>query len=494
MLSDKKHVNILSALSLIIPLAIFSITAWNSYGWDDEFFNIGRLEFNKSFLALIHHVNTTDLHPMGQYVINFLLYKVFGSYQSVRTAGAILTALSLWIYWHKTQRSSTTSNLLAYILLCLNPSILLWCSGLRWYTWLIPPVCALGLLMQKSGKNLSERETNKFWVCYFLLSIIMFHIAYCAIVIILVSFVCLIYERRKFLKREIKTILYCSIVSVLAISYQAFYFLTVHLKNGSHKLASMLGCIIGAGQNFLCGSAVIPISLSGIFFITGGLFLFVIFLFNAKHIIKSCQCKFFVFSCLVNIILKCAPGARYYTGFNVQQADFQVDTYSQIKNNKLRILILCLYFLGSVSGIYKIMTHTDTIKASWDTPYEKIINYVINSDPEKKSLVLTSNPVLAWHIRKNGFTTIDITGSDINDPESRGEYNDWKGSVIAVKTFRGSMNPEKYRKYVEYIESSNIKSREKFGYEKYAWFKRKLIAKSYPDYPDYMVEIFTFER
>ena len=296
MLKNKKIKSAFLILSLILPVAIFAFTAWNTHGWDDEFFSIKWLELDEPFLTLINRINHNDTQPIGMYVFDLFFYKIFNNWSAVRLSGAIIVAFSLWLYWFLTHKKESYANkFLSYILLCLNPSLLLWCTGLRWYTWLMPLICFLGILINKSKENFSENGKIKFWACYFFVSILMFHIVYYSAVLILASFLCICYERRKFLISELKIILSFGILSLILISYQAYFFFTVHYPNGSNVLnSSIFQCFLYAGQYFLSGAALIPVSFFGILSITAGIILFFVFIINSIKIIKSCSYKFFI--------------------------------------------------------------------------------------------------------------------------------------------------------------------------------------------------------
>ena len=482
----RKHNAVLIAATLAVPLLLFAFTAWNSYGWDDEFFNLEHLEQCKSLLQVITHFNSIDLHPVGQYVMNYILYGIFGSWQSVRLAGALTAALSLWLYWYMTRRrNDNLSCIFTYAILCLNPSFMLWCTSLRWYTYIMPPVCVLGILMRKSSEKFTDKGTLLFWLCYFMLCVLMFHIAYCSIIMILVSFFCILYTRRKFLIEESKIIITLMFISSFMIVYQAYAFFTVHYPNGRGKLVSMMMPFISAGQNFLCGSAVMPVSLSGMLLILSGVIIFIAFIMNIRSVMKNCANKYFVFGYLANIILKTGVGARYYTVFNPQQSDFMSEIYACIRSRRIRITALCLYLAGSITGIFSVITHTDKAKASWNTPYESIIAYIMNADPEKKSLTVTSNPVLCRHMKELGYNAIDINKHDL--PKESKEL------IFAVKTFRGTLNPMRNDEYISFIESHHAREHKFFGYDKYAEFKRR-VESAYPDYPDYYAEVFMIEH
>ena len=475
MFADRKTRRVFEVAGLAIMLVFFALTAWQSLGWDDEIFNMNVIEEGRSITELIKYINSGDVHPAGQYVICAVLYGILGSWKYVRLFGAILVSLSLWLYWKMTAKSRPDSDaLFSYIFLCLNPSILLWCTSVRWYTWIIPPMCFLGVMLHRAGDSFTKRGQLIYWSCYYAVSVILFHIAYCSIIIILVSFTCLLWERRKFLRDEIRIIFGLGTLSAILVSYQAYAFLTVHLPAGSVKLKSMLGCLVAAGQNFLCGSALVPVSPAGILLILGGLAIFSAFMFNVREIFRKCPEKFVFISYVVNILLKCAPMARYYTCLHPQAGDFMADSYSFIRNKTAKISVLALYLVGSIWGIVNVMTHNDTAKAGWDTPYEAIFRRIDEIDPEHKALIVTSNPTIAYHMKKSGWRTADVQA-------------DFSGAVIAVKTYAGSLARSEYYEYARRIEKSSATSGEKIGRDKYAWFKRKIDH----EYPDYYAEIFT---
>lgn len=479
MFADRKTRRVFEFAGLAVMLVLFVLTAWHSFGWDDEISSMNIVEEGRAITELIKYMSSWDVHPAGQYVICNVLYGVLGSWKYVRVFGAVIVSLSLWLYWKMTAKPRPDSAVLfSYIFLCLNPSILLWCTSVRWYTWIIPPMCFLGALLHMAGDSFTKRGRLIFWSCYYAVSIILFHIAYCSIIIILVSFACLLWERRKFLHDEMRVICGLGALSVIIVVPQSYIFLTVHFPAGSSKLVSMITSLVAAGQNFLCGSALVPVSPAGILLLLGSLAVFFAFLFNMKYILSKCPGKFVVISYAVNILLKCAPMARYYTCFHPQAGDFMADSYSCIKNKAAKISVLALYLAGSIWGIANVMTHNDTAKAGWDTPYEDIFRRIDEIDPGHKALVVTSNPTIAYHMKKSGRIAVDIQAHEIPA---------FSGPTIAVKTYVGSLNRRKYDEYVRLIENAATAPGEKLGRDKYAWFKKKMAS----DYPDYYAEIFT---
>ena len=484
MLSNKKLNSLILVCSFLLPIAIFCITAWQTHGWDDEFAAIRYVEQNSSFTDLVNFTNNNDPHPMGMYILDSFFYKIFNNWSIVRVVGALLTALSLWIFWVKTRKDDDfTADFLYYILICLNPSVLLWCSGLRWYTWILPFVCFLGLLMNKSSENFSRTGTIKFWCIYFILSVLMFYISYFAVIIISISFILICYERRKFLISELKLIVPLGLLSIILISYQAYCLLTVQFFIGKDLMTqSIIKYIAYAGQYFLSGAALTPVSVFGIVSAAAGVILFISFLINLRTISKNFYAKFWILSVVMNIFLKMAMFARYYVLLTPQHSAVIRDSFSLIKNKKLKVFVLIACCISTAGGIYAVMAHRNTIKASWNTPYAEIINRISSINETKNIPVATSNTVLEWYLKKDGFNIINF----LYDNNS---FDVFSRPMIIVKTFRGTLSTERYQELNNFIENHSVKAKFEIGYDDYAWFKRKFDS----DYPDYYAEIFLIE-
>lgn len=235
----------LAVISLVISLFLFSYTAYNSYGYDDEIFNIRHVESFSSLYSLMKaHLSgelvdgrLIDIHPLGQYVINYVLLKFLGSRSLVRVAGALIASLSLWLFWrYMLAARKWTDNftvLLSYMLICLNPSMLLWCTGVRWYTYFMPLVCLMGILFEPP-ECLGSRK-YLFWGLYFTVASVMFYLETSAALMISVSFILLLCQRRKTLRQEIGAVLIFGALSLFFVSRQIYILLTVIFPRVAHS-------------------------------------------------------------------------------------------------------------------------------------------------------------------------------------------------------------------------------------------------------------------
>ncbi len=474
---------VLVAASLILPLLLFSVIAYNSYGYDDEMFNIRHVESYSSLHSLIKsHLsgNFVDIHPLGQYVINYVLLKSLGSWSLVRVAGALIASLSLWLFWRYMAARKWEDYFalaLSYILICLNPSVMLWCTGVRWYTYFMPLLCFIGILFEPPA--FLDSRKYLFWGSYFVTATAMFFLETSAALMISISFIMLLFQRRARFKQEIGAVILFGLLSLAAVSKQIYIFLTIlypSVKNSS-EFYSLAYSFAGGGQNFLSGHAVMPVSVPGIILITANFIMFLVFVMNIKDVLSSWRNKFFVLSYSAIIAAKIGGKIRNFISTSALLGAFVTDSFTHIKNRKLKIFLLCLYITGTIWGIHNVMFHADTTKGSWNTPYGDVIAFLESYDPEKKCPVVSHDPVFNYHAELHGF---DVITAEKNY-DWPGRLKSTEGTVTILQTFKGSMPNDEYEKFNQYINSRKIILEKRFGYDKFAGFKR-IFNKECPDY------------
>lgn len=480
-------------LTLIVPLLLFTYTAYNSYGFDDEYFNIAEViekyNYSSAYELIKDHLSGRfiDIHPVGSFLINYLLIKALGSWNLVRVAGALLVCVSMWLYWLRisTDWGGGITKLFSYIIICLNPTVLLWGTSLRWYTYCLPIVCIIGFLLY--SPNFLKQRKYLFWGLYFFTVSIMFYIETNTAIMILVSFVMLLIQRRKSFHDEWKTILCFGLLAVLFVSRQIYLFLTVLYPavSGSSEFLPLIRTIAGGGQNFLCGHAVIPVSAAGIALIIANTLLFIVFLLNIKAVASNYSHGFYMLSYVSYILVGIGGKVRNYTPLYPVQGTFLTDIFSRIKSSKLKITILVLYIFGTLWGIHNVITHQDTIRGTWNTPYSDLIDCIEQINPEKNYLVISHNPVFNYHARLHGYNVLNVAeGTGWEDM-----LNKHEGKAIVLRTYKGSMPMTEFEKFNEYIDSKNITFMKSFAPDKFAGLKRRFDKL----YPDYYAEILVLE-
>lgn len=466
----------------MIPLMLFAYTAYNTYGYDDEMFNINHVEgYSSAYELISEHLSGKflDIHPLGSYLINYMLIKFSGSWNIVRVIGAVISALSIWLCWRYLVTAGMNDILtviFAYVFMCLNPNLLLWCTGIRWYTYFFPLVCIMGMLFSPP-EHISSRKFL-FWGIYFIVASLMFYIESNAAIMILVSFILLLFQRRKMFRDEFRVILCFGLLSLLFVSRQIYLCLTVlyPAAAGSGEVYSLMASFIGGGHHFLSNHAVMPLSVPGLILIAANLILFSAFIMNIKTVSSGYANKFFMLSYAGMIISGIGGKIRNYVSLSAVHGNFLADVFSRIRFRKIKLTVLALYIAGNAWGIYNVMNHTDTTRGTWNTPYGDMIAFMKGYDAEKY-IILSHNPVFDYHVKHMGFRVIDA----LTDSEWHEKIKAYDGAVIILKTYKGSLSDSEYEKYDKYIEGRKIVLSERFGHDKFAEFKRR-IDKNYPDY------------
>lgn len=474
-----KDLKIIFILAFLLTTTLYCLTSYNSLGYDDEIFNVKLIEQTDSYKEINTLINSTDVHPAGMYLINKFLYNIIPNYFVIRAISGFFAAISLYFVWFSFYKSQTNKFILtfSFLSLCVNPTLLLWCTGLRWYTYYVPLICLLCILINKA-----QTKTYNVWAGFFIISLLMLYINYISFIICPIVFVCLIFIRKDYLKLEWKKICVFTILFFILASYQIYIFSTVHINNAGSQVNFLFNAFVTGGQNILCGQAVMPISAYGISLILAGLILFFIFLKNLKKCLTPLNTIFLII--YIGIMATGLGGKiRNFVILGALQGLFLTSVYEHIKVKMLQKAVLLLYAFGTIGGIFNVYLHIDTTKGSWNTPYKEIMEYIKKQTPNIK-LVVSNNPVLLYYTSKAGIKTIDL-----NDKDWLSDITKEKGEILAIKSYRGSMTTENYSKYIEIINNSKIVEKKKFGYDKFARFKKRFDS----SYPDYYAEAFKLE-
>ena len=106
----------------IVSAIIFLSIAYNSFGYDDEYWNIKMIEEN-SLKVLVSKIQNFDVHPPLSYIVNFSFYKLFNNWTAVRLVSSLLFILSLGYTLFRTKHNE--AKLILLLLLGFNPSIMI---------------------------------------------------------------------------------------------------------------------------------------------------------------------------------------------------------------------------------------------------------------------------------------------------------------------------------------------------------------------------------
>ena len=183
------------------------------------------IERANTLTELYHEANLTDVHPPGQYLINKALWDVTGNWSTVRVATALAAAITIWLVWRIIPWSTPLTAAFAFLTVCLNPTLLLWCTGLRWYAYFVPLFNLMTLLILRNPAS-----PLRFWGSFFLLAVALLLIGYVALILVPVAFMVAVYVRRHVLRNDLRFAAVFAVAALLFSLHQLIVFSTVHAK------------------------------------------------------------------------------------------------------------------------------------------------------------------------------------------------------------------------------------------------------------------------
>ena len=176
-LTNSKYKYLINTLYIVSAIIFLSI-AYNSFGYDDEYWNMRMIEDN-SLTGLISKIQNFDVHPPLSYIVNFSFYKLFNNWTAVRLISSLLFILSLGYSLFRTKNNE--AKLILLLLVGFNPSIMLWVTSIRWYAYAVPLLMILSHPLENNNKY--------YWYYLFLGFLLLSFISYVGIILIIPYFI-----------------------------------------------------------------------------------------------------------------------------------------------------------------------------------------------------------------------------------------------------------------------------------------------------------------
>ena len=458
-------------------LGLYALVGFTSYGYDDEFYNIRWIE--KYGIDVISFTQSRDKHPPGSYILNWLLYNALGqNWSFVRVAISLFTA-SIIIYAIKEikERYGNFNALLLFILLGLNPAVLMWCTSLRWYSFFVPVLIFL---------SITPKYENKFWWprC-FLGLVILGYLGYAALLV--APSILLLYWSKSslyFSEKLKKASLWGALLSSL-YWYQFYILINVHLNNEDVHTASIFKTILSIGTAQFSNQGVFPLSVPGVisaFGVLGSISLFLYsnlikrtLLTNGNFLNYIITTILFIVSGTIEkirklVILSPLPGLWFATE-NVSG-----------KYKNLSLFFIACILLGNLGGISNVIQHNGTSKNSWNIPTRAVLNHVtsLSTNCNNDIIILTHDAQLTYTLENSGHT---VLSPHIEQRNIQPLLNSRYSCMLLLKTFMGSIKPSVYNSLYQEVElfSSYKISTTLMGRDSFYKVKR-MINKQFPEY------------
>lgn len=471
------------APSFIILLFLYVAVAWLSPGFDDEYFNITTIEKGYTYFDLITFINSMDVHPPGQYVLNKVFWNITNDWSAVRVFSACFTAISIWFLWLNVAKgASQFTKTFSYIVICLNPALLLWCTSVRWYAYFVPVFTLLALLIR-----INPKDSLKYWGSFYFLALMLFMIGYAAVILVPAGLAVALYARKDMMRSEIKVIVTLGIITLLLATYQLTVLFLVHLNNMASQPSDYIKATGGLILHLLSNQGAMPISLFGLSLVGANLILlWAWFMVRRKAQFESLS-GLFILSIFGLFVTKLTSKLRNLVTVSAIQGVFQTKLYEGITSKPFLIAIIALFAVGNLGSIYNIYMHRDTTKGGWNIPYGDVladINEKRNSLDCISMQVVAHDPVIVYHAEKLAFKTVFV-----GERNWKEDIVNYKGCHATVQTFRGNSPQSLMVEYHDLIDQlPHKKDRISFGQDRFAQFKRRFS----PDIPDYYVTVTYF--
>ncbi len=463
-------------------ILLYGVVGLNSLGYDDEFFNISAVE--KYGSNVISFIQGTDVHPPGSYFLNWAFYSLLGDWSLVRLLIALFSSACL-IYGVESvrRRYGNFSGITAFLLLGLNPAILLWCTGIRWYAFFVPIFIWICI---------TPKPVNKwYWIKPFFGLVLLGYIGYIAFIV--APAVLALYWRGnpENPRMKIKNILLFGGFAALAYSNQMIIFVTVHMLNADSQVSSLWRSLLGFAVAQVSNQGVFPISIGGISSVIGftGLFSFGIWR-SIKQIQKN---EFFLpyWIGVAGIIASGIAGKfRNFVTLSPLQSLWFSSLAVDLEKKRIFVAFLSFAAAGNLFGIYNVFTHQNTTKNSWNLPSKELLKIIgtTKSACVGDLLVLAHDPTLTYLLEKQGFSVFSPYSRSLEVlGDSRRAYQ----CIAALKTYAGSIDEVAIQRMYLTLEQVNYSKIEKFsiGYDSSFKFKKILDSR----YPEYQIELIIFQ-
>ncbi len=462
----------------MLVLVLYPMVAYQSYGYDDEFFNINLIQkFGFKTISFLQHY---DVHPPLSYLINLVLIRLLGSWSLVRVSSGLLVSVTL--IWATENERRNIGNQYALVLLALmafNPALLMWCTGIRWYAYFLPVLLFLVFQPNRSG--------YKAWLILGAGITLLAYIGYIAFILAVPLLLFYWWSMPESPRVKLKQLTYVVPVFLVLYAYQFYVFFMVHLRGKGKELTfNVINNVRGYFVSQISNQGVFPISVAAIISILGFIGLagcILKYIFGHPDDKKSRQI-IYVYILATSLLLVLGLGGKFRN--LIVLIPFQISLlmhfYGVLKTNKVYWASLIFVILANIWGCVNVVRHKGTTKNSWNMPISETISALEQLHHKDSSLlVFTHDPTLTFVLQQRNIHVV----STYNDHKSPGF--DPVSEIVFINTFRGSMSRRFYDSLM--IEEKQIvcagKQVFRLGYDPYFEWKNKLIN----DYPEYQIEV-----
>lgn len=476
----------------IVSAVIFLSIAYNSFGYDDEYWNIRMIEDN-SLTVLISKIQNFDVHPPLSYIVNFSFYKLFNNWTAVRLLSSLLFILSLGYTLFRTKNNE--AKLILLLLLGFNPSIMLWVTSIRWYAYAVPLLMILSHPLENNSKY--------YWYYFFIGFLLLSFLSYIGIILIIPYFIWYFIRNENSFTSKVKKIIAPAAMYIIAYAYQLYIFYTIHRLNNiktNEQTFNTITSIKSYASSVLGNQAIFPTSIIGYISITSYLIVFIVLgflLLKNKEYYKNYSV--FIIASVLYILTGIAGKLRNLVLLDIAKSHL-ITNGIHSKYKKVLYIGLVFILMANVNGIYNVWTHQKTTKNAWNLPLNESIQLMNTlEDTSSKEVYFTFHPTYTYYLTKSHknvisfYSTLYFDSSKIktNIDALSIETSNEKKNFNFIFTYKGrSIEDDHYKQMMEQMKAMQADSTKifKLGFDGDYTLKQKI----YPDYPEYTFYLYKY--
>ena len=457
---------------------IYIIVAFNSSGYDDEFFNINLVE-QHGFSAFFF-TQSNSVHPPLSYLLNAFLYEALGSWSGVRLVSALMVCVGFfYLSENIAKEQGNRAAILTFLLLATNPALLLWGTSVRWYAYFLPVL--LWLLIIPKNKN------EWYWAKLAFGLVILGYIGYATFIIAPALILGYWFANPQDFKTKLKYFLPSMGFAAIAYLPQLLVFFNVHFPNGESQIGSIFSSFAGVFIAQFSNQGVFPISIAGFMGATG-MFIMMYFALTSGPLLPiKYNHRMISYALFVMLLVFSGISAKFRTLVLATplQAVWLGTTAPKYGANKVFCLGLALVLVSNFWGMFNVYRHQDTTKNSWNLPVEQLLtqlqseNDLCNAD----AIFFAHDPTISYFLEKSSFKLVGPYAK--NKFEQKESYK----CVYLIKTFRGSISNERYVKMLHEFEKLNFDNKTILYLQEDNLFNYSIKSNLDSSYPLYAISI-----
>jgi hypothetical protein len=431
-----------------LAAAVYISVALQSYGFDDEFFNILLVERHGLSGCLL--TQSTDVHPPLSYALNALLFQALGSWPGVRLISALaLCAAFAYVCEHTARVSGNRAAVLTFLLLATNPAMLLWGTSVRWYAYFLPVLLWVLVVPQRQNWTL--------WARLALGMVILGYTGYITFILAPALVVLYWLSSRQAFKSKLVSLALSMGCAAVAYLPQMIVFINVHLANRGEQFGSAFLNVAGLFVAQFSNQGVFPISVAGLMGASGTLVLIWVALTSQPFRTLGSNPRALSYALFVALAMLSGIGAKFRNLVIATPLQALWFGAAAPKEGSQRVFYLgiSLVLASNLWGVLNVYRHRDTTKPNWNLPVARVLSYVTDEirTCDGDAVIFVHDPALTYHLEK---VSPNVTGIYA---QRRMEVKDSYRCAFVIRTFQGSIANETYAQMLEEVEGLRSSSK-----------------------------------